>query len=91
MEKKGFKIQRVISNTYIKPYGRDYETTFFRLIRDCDNAILCAYENIGDVLEEYGNIMENSDCKCVLDEYVETIDQTFRPIKFYLELEKENV
>ena len=86
METKGkrlYKIVRVIPSTMGFPD--------FRLIREDDDAMISSSESISDVLEDYGEIMDNSDCKCVLDDYVETIDQTFRPIKFYLELEKENV
>ena len=88
MEKKGkrlYKIVRVIPSTMGFPD--------FRLIREDDDAMISSSESISDVLEDYGEIMDNSDCKCVIDDYVETIDQTFRPIKFYLELEleKENV
>ena len=84
MEKKGkrlYKIVRVIPASTM-------EFPDFRLIREDDDAIISSSESISDVLEDYGEIMDNSDYECELSDYVETIDNSVRTIKEFLNEEK---
>ena len=56
-EKRLYKIVRVIPASTM-------EFPDFRLIREDFDAIISSSESISDVLEYYGEIMDNSDYEC---------------------------
>lgn len=84
MKTKGKRMYRIVR---VIP-ASSMEFPDFRLIREDDDAVISSSESISDVLEDYGEIMDNSNYECVLSDYVETIDNRIRTIKEFLNEEK---